>query len=329
MQNDKKDRLDITTIYQPIKDDLDKVEEILTATGKVDSPQLGGMLSHITASGGKRLRPAITLLAGKLFHYQPRLLIPMAAAVELLHTATLVHDDIIDKSHRRRGRPTANSLWGDDAALLLGDHTFATAWEKAAETGDARMVKLLSRVLMAVSRAEIEEALNSYNRDKTREQYYLQISDKTAALFATAAESGAILGRAAEEDVERLKSYGSNLGMAFQVIDDILDFTGTEESRGKPVGVDLLGGTITLPAILFLERYPAGNPIEYAYNHRDNEDALKQATEAVASSAVISECYDIALDFCSRAQHTLEGLPHNAAGEALRAVADYVCSARL
>jgi len=319
-----RNRMDISAIYQPIRGDLDKVEETLSTMSNINSPHTGDMISHIIGSGGKRLRPAITLLAGKLFHYQPRLLIPMAVAVELLHTATLVHDDIIDKSHKRRNRPTANRLWGNDAAVLLGDYLFAAADDKAAETGDVRMVQLLSRTLMTISRGEIEEEFNSCNLGKTKEQYYRQINDKTASLLSIAAESGAILGQAAEEDVKRLRSYGHNMGMAFQVMDDVLDFTETEERRGKPVGADLGMGTITLPAILFLERYPDDNLIKRVCKHRGDQKALKLATEAIAQSPVISDCRDIAHELCSKARHALQGLPLKAARESLANLADYV-----
>ena len=316
--------MDTSTIYQPIRGDLDKVEETLRAMGNINSSHTGDMVSHIIRSGGKRLRPAITLLAGKLFHYQPQLLIPMAVAVELLHTGTLVHDDIIDKSNKRRNRPTANSLWGNDAAVLLGDYLLAAAGDKAAETGDVRMIQLLSRTLMTISRGEIEEEFNSYNLGKTKEQYYRQINDKTASLLSIAAESGAILGQAAEEDVKRLRSYGHNMGMAFQVMDDVLDFTETEERRGKPVGADLSMGTITLPVILFLERYPDDSLIKQVCKHRGDQKALKLATEAIAQSPVISDCRDIAHELCSKARHALQGLPLKAAGESLVNLADYV-----
>ena len=178
--------MDIKTIYKPIQKELDRVEEILAAEGNSALRGVDEMVAHIIESGGKRLRPALTLLAGKLFHYQPQRLLQMAAAIELLHTATLVHDDIIDKSSIRRSRPTANALWGNDNAILLGDYLFACAGKRAAMTGEPQMTSLLSQTLMAITRGEVEEGFNSYNLHKTREEYYHHIGNKTASLLSAA-----------------------------------------------------------------------------------------------------------------------------------------------
>lgn len=316
--------MDIKTIYQPIQKELDRMEEILATEGNPSSRGVDEMVTHIIGGGGKRLRPALTLLAGKLFHYQAQRLLPMAAAIELLHTATLVHDDIIDKSSIRRNRPTANVLWGNDNAILFGDYLFACSGKKAAMTGESQMTALLSQTLMAITRGEVEEGFNSYNLSKTREDYYQHIGDKTASLFSVAAESGAILGQANAEDTKKLKEYGYNLGMAFQIMDDVLDFTSIEKKRGKPVGVDLNMGIITLPVILFLEQAPKGNAVERLFEHQNDVEFLKKVIRIVANSQVITDCIDIARGFCDKAHRALRNIPVSAAHESLDGLVDYV-----
>ncbi|MCD6358729.1 MAG: polyprenyl synthetase family protein, partial [Dehalococcoidia bacterium] len=294
------------------------------AEGDISSRGVGKMTAHIVGGGGKRLRPALTLLTGKLFHCQLQRLIPMAAAIELLHTATLIHDDIIDRSPIRRSKPTVNALWGDDNAILFGDYLFACAGRKAAETEEPRISALLSQTLMAITQGEIKEGFNSYNLRKTREEYYRHIGNKTASLLSAAAESGAILGQASNRETENLKDYGYNLGMAFQIIDDILDFTGSEKGRGKPVGVDLNMGIVSLPAILFLEQAPEDNILKHLFENRNDAELLKKAVEMIASSPAVTECTKTAHNFCSKARKSLKNLPAGEAHRSLDNLAYYV-----
>jgi geranylgeranyl pyrophosphate synthase len=252
----------------------------------------------------------------------------MATAVELLHIATLVHDDAIDNSMVRRGRPTINSLWGQERAVLLGDYLFAKSGEFAATTQNLRVIMLFSQTLETISSGEINQFLNAFNLKQTRQQYLERIASKTASLFSLATESGAVLSRAPEKSVKILKEYGHNLGIAYQIVDDILDFIGTEEEMGKPIGSDLAQGTLTLPAMLLLERYPDDNPVKRLFQNEDRDKNIKQAIDLVRNAPIVDECYNFASDYCSKACHNLTMLPDNASRRALAKLADYVIARR-
>jgi len=316
--------LELSTIYQPIREDLIKVEDKLRSVSKVDFPWLSELLAYSLKGGGKGIRPAFVLLSGKFYDYNLDYLLPMATAVELLHTATLVHDDAIDKSLIRRGRATVYKVWNGDKAVLLGDYLFAKAEEFAAATGNLQVIKLSAQTLQVISSGELNQAFNAFNLEQTRQHYLQRISSKTASLFSTATESGAILSQAPEESIKVLKDYGYNLGIAFQIVDDILDFISTEEELGKPIGSDLAQGTLTLPSMILLERYPEDNPVKRLFQNRDKQENIKQAIELVRNSSIIEECYAVASEYCARACRNLNLLPENASRQALIELANYV-----
>ena len=318
----------LSTIYKPIQEDLVKVEERLKAVNKVDFPWLSELLDYSLKGGGKRIRPALVLLSGKFYHYNLNRLLPMATAIELFHTATLVQDDAIDKSSVRRGRPTINKMWDEDRAVLLGDYLFAKATELAATTGNQRVIELCTQTLMTIFSGEINQIFNAFNLEQTRQHYLQRISSKTASLISLATESGAILSEAPEKAVKALNEYGRNLGIAFQVVDDILDFMGTEAELGKPVGSDLTQGTLTLPAMLVLERYPEDNPVKRLFRNRDKTENIKLALELVRNSSIAEECYAVASDYVTKACHSLNGLPDNASRQALVELAGHVVERR-
>ncbi len=316
----------LSTIYQPIQEGLVKVEDELRSVSEVDFSWLAKLLDYSLKGGGKRIRPALTLLAGKFYNYNLSCLLPMATAVELLHTATLVHDDAIDKSLVRRGRPTINRLWGEDKAVLLGDYLFAKAGEFAADTQNLRVIKLFAQTLMAISSGELNQSFSAFNLEQTRQHYFQRISSKTASLFSLATESGAILSQAPEESGEILKGYGYNLGIAFQIVDDILDFIGTEKEMGKPIGSDLAQGTLTLPAMLLMERYPDDNPVKRLFHNQEKQKNIELAIELVRNSPIVQECYAVAFEYCSKACQNLGLLPDNASRQALINLANFVVS---
>jgi len=318
----------LSTIYEPIQEDLVRVEDRLRSACEVDSPQLSKLLDYTLKSGGKRIRPALVLLSGKFYHYDPNYLLPMATAVEVLHTATLVHDDVIDNSLVRRGYPTVNKVWGEDKAILLGDYLLAKSQELVAETQNLRVVRLFAQTFMALSGGELNQAFNPFNLEQTRQQYRQRISAKTASLISLATESGAILSQAPEGSVEALKQYGHNLGIAFQIVDDILDFIGTEEEMGKPTGSDLAQGTLTLPAIFLLERYPEDNPVRRLFQNEDRQKNIGLATELVRNSSIPQECYAVASDYCAKACQNLSLLPDDASRRSLIQLAEYVVKRR-
>ena len=321
-------RLRLDQIYRSVGQDLAKVEKQIKAVTKVDFPGLAELLRHILL-GGKAIRPALTFLSAKFYDYDLDKLLPMATSVELMHTSTLVHDDAIDKSAVRRGRPTVNSLWGMDRAVLLGDYLFAKAGEFAALTGDLRVIRLFARTLQIISSGELRQTFDAFNLEQSRQQYFERITGKTASLFALSTQSGAILSQAPEASVQALKGYGTSLGIAFQIVDDVLDFTSTEKELGKPVGSDLAQGTLTLPAMLLLERYPDDNPVKELFTNRDmaeeaRQARIKEAIEMVGSSAVVEECYKAASDYCAKARQELELLPDKPARKTLAEIADFV-----
>ncbi|MBI4236506.1 MAG: polyprenyl synthetase family protein [Chloroflexi bacterium] len=324
------------SLLAPIEAELAEMEQRLLTIGEADFPWLGQLLRHILGSGGKRARPAITLLVGKLYRYDPALHIPMAVAVELLHTASLVHDDTVDKASLRRGRETVNALWGDEAAVLLGDYLFASSAEMVCSTGNVRVIQLFARTLRDLGDGELRELHRAFDWALGEKSYWERIERKTSSLFATAAQSGAILGGAPELAVQAFREYGRSLGTAFQVIDDILDFEGDQEEVGKPVGNDLRQGVITLPAILYLQRYAPGpgpfrrlgRPGLSGAPQGAEESALQEALAVVRASPAIQDAYEIAGQHGEQARRALAWAPAGPARHALEELVDYVIARR-
>jgi len=319
--------MNLADIYKPIQADLDKVEQSLKEISTTGFPLLSQLLSYTLRDGGKRIRPALTLLAGKFERYDPTRLILMATAIELLHTATLVHDDIVDKSSLRRGKPTVSRTWGESRALLLGDYLFARAGRLAASTGNLRVVELFSETLMTISAGELRQTGITFDPQNARREYFDWISSKTACLFAAATESGAVLAQSPETTITALREYGLNFGIAFQIIDDVLDFIGEETELGKPVGSDLSEGIATLPSILFIESHPNDNIIASVAGRKDAEITAR-AIEKVRSSAAIDQCLSIASDFASKACQAIHHLPESPAKQSLVSLAEYILKRR-
>ena len=312
--------MSIGSIFKPVQPEMAQIEDRLDEVASTAPLEMIDQLKHALKDGGKRIRPALTLLTGKFCKYNLDLLLPMATGVELLHTATLVHDDTIDDSQLRRGKASIKHRWGNSNAVLLGDYLFATSAGMVAETRNIRVIKLFAQTLMTICTGEIEESISIFN--KSRERYFQTIGDKTASLFAAATESGAVLSKAPENVVQSLKSYGYNLGMSFQIVDDILDFVGQKETLGKPVASDLSKGIFTLPVILLFER-PESDEVREAFE-KDSRRGTKQLMEMVYNSSVLDEGYRIAQDFASRACSALERLPRNTVYNSLTDLAGYV-----
>jgi len=315
--------LELRQIYAPVQKDLIRVRDTLKSVSRVDFAWLSEQLSYVVKETGKGIRPALTLLSGKSYEYNITYLLSMAVSVELMHTATLIHDDAIDKALMRRGQATINSIWGDEIAILMGDYLFAKAGESVADTQTLRVVKLFSQTLATISSGEIGQFRGAFRLNQSRENYFQRIYNKTASLFSLSTQSGAILCKAPEEAVTVMKSYGDNLGIAFQIVDDIMDFTSTEEAMGKPVGSDLTQGTLTLPAMLLLERYPDDNPVERLFKTGDKSN-LAKAIEMVLNSTIIDDCYKTASEYCKKACQNLNLLPDTVSRQSLYALAEYV-----
>lgn len=247
--------------FNPIQSLLQRVEERMLAQTDERYPDITAALGHLLASGGKRVRPAVTLLTGGMIGADPDRLVTLAAAVELLHTATLVHDDLIDGAVLRRGMATLNAQWSPAATVLTGDFIFARAARLAAETNSVTVMNLFSQTLTTIVGGELTQ-LFKRTGTASREQYEQRIYAKTASLFEAATASAALLSPASDNTVEALRCFGYSLGMAFQIVDDVLDFTGEQATVGKPVASDLRNGLVTLPVLYYLDAQPHDSDLQ-------------------------------------------------------------------
>lgn len=316
--------MQIDSIYRPILQDLRKVEDnlrSLSSSALIPAPDL---LAHALNGMGKGIRPALTLLSGKFYNYDLKLLLPMATSVELLHIATLVHDDTIDGAALRRSKPTVSSIWGKETALIIGDYLFATSADLVSTTENVLTMRLFARTLMVISAGELHQNFTAYNPDLTRPEYYRRIQNKTASLFAMACQTGAILSQAPESSCLAMRNYGDHLGMAFQIVDDILDFIGNKNKLGKPVGNDLMQGTVTLPVIIFTEMHPGNDYVKEALASKGDKEKVSRAVEAVANSPAIKETYNLALQQCHMARESLKTMPDSPSKQPLEALTEYV-----
>lgn len=316
--------LTLAQIYGMVSHDLAQVEDTLQEVAQVEYPWLISLTKQVLGTSGKRMRPVLTLLTGKVAQFDPVLHIPMAASVELLHTATLVHDDTLDKASLRRGVATVNHAWNDGTAVLFGDYIFAASAEMVARTANVRVMRLFAETLRTICGGELAQQFTASRWQLTREEYYQRIGQKTAALFAMAAESGAVLSGAPEEWVQALRAYAYNLGVAFQIVDDILDFSGDEATLGKPAGADLSQGTLTLPAILLMEQQPYENPIRRLFEQEKSQRDVSQAVATIRASTVLEQAHEVADQFCRTAVDQLRILPDSPVREALSQVPRFV-----
>ena len=311
-------------IYAPVRESLDRVERNLLDVSRLEFPFLTELLGHVLASKGKRLRPTIALLASRFSEHDHETTEKMATAVELLHIASLIHDDTVDGSATRHGRATISSLWGRDVAVQTGDYVFASAAALVCETGNIRVIRRFSQTIMDLATGQLREVAETHDPDGTREDYMARIYAKTASLFVVAAEAGAALSGASVETVEAMSSYGRSLGLAFQIVDDILDFEGVEDHIGKPVGSDLANGVLTLPAIIAMERSPNGNPVRDLFRDPGNERYLREAVVMVQDPAVIKDAYAVARSYCESAHDSLKAVPVGPERDSLSEIVDYV-----
>ncbi|MDE2933282.1 MAG: polyprenyl synthetase family protein [Chloroflexota bacterium] len=316
-------------LYGPVAEDLILVEDLLESVKRVDLAPLRLMLDHALAPRGKRLRPALVLLAGTFGDYNLNRLVPLGTAIELLHTASLVHDDVVDGATSRRGRPTANAVFDNALTVLLGDFMFANAAEMVTRTGSLPVTRLFALALMKMTNGELDQDSAAFDVGRDVQHYLWRIGGKTAALFGHSTQGGALLAGCSEGQVEALRSYGYNLGMAFQIVDDILDFTGDEAEMGKPAGGDLLEGTITLPALFYLEAAPGENPVRsFLSADGDRAQFLPEALAAVVASDAIGRAQAMAQEFVDRALEGLSTLEATDACRTLEELSGYVLTRR-
>ncbi|MGO8867299.1 MAG: polyprenyl synthetase family protein [Alphaproteobacteria bacterium] len=282
-----------------VAEDLRQVNDVIVqrmASEVVLIPQLAG---HIVAAGGKRLRPLLTLASAKLCGYEGRRHVRLAACVEFIHTATLLHDDVVDESDRRRGLATANAVWGNKASVLVGDFLFSRAFQLMVEDGSLEVLRILSNASAVIAEGEVHQLVTA-NDTATSETAYLEvIRAKTATLFAAACEIGAVVAERPRVEAEALDGYGLNLGIAFQLVDDVLDYSARLEKLGKNIGDDFRDGKITLPIVLAFRR---GNESERAFWRRTLEE-LEQKEGDLEHAIQLMEKHGSLRDTVSRARH--------------------------
>ncbi|MCX6027721.1 MAG: polyprenyl synthetase family protein [Chloroflexi bacterium] len=313
------------TILNLLRDDLQRVEQKMRSMGEKAYGPLAEAFLHLIGSGGKRLRPALALAAYDFFAEPASAeAIAVAAAVETLHTATLVHDDLIDGAAVRRGRTTLNAVWGKGAVVLAGDYLFARAAGFAAETESVPVIQLFADTLRIICEGELRQLFSSRQWRQSKETYYPRIFAKTASLFASATRSGAILGGASVEQEQALYDYGYHVGMAFQIVDDILDYSGDEATLGKPVGGDLRQGIVTLPFYHFLQAQPEPEAIIARLDA--GEDAIAEVVALVRGSDALELAFGEARAFAAQAKADLVHLPAGPFQAPLVELADFTVS---
>lgn len=311
--------MSIQQIFAPIQNELQQIEARLRETVRVEYIPLANIFEMLIGSGGKRIRPALCVLATRFHPTDPEQAITLAISTELVHAATLIHDDLIDKSSVRRGSPTVNSRWSGTATVLAGDFLLARAADIAASIENFRVMRIFARTLMTICEGEIRQDFARSQWPPNRAEYYRHIESKTASLFVAATEGGAILSGASEDEIAALQSYGRNLGMAFQMVDDILDFTADENELGKPVGSDLRQGTFTLPIFYYLEQDARAQTIG-DFIGAD----IDRLIDAIRNSSAIAAAKAEAQRAAQTARDALAIFPDTTYRRALLDLADYV-----
>ena len=318
---------DLAQIFEPIRQDLEAVEQqfVQHIESRVELiPEIG---RYIQTSGGKRVRPALLLMCARLGGYQGEHATLYAAVVEFIHTATLVHDDMIDDSVIRRGRQTVHSRWGNDITVLLGDYLYIKSMGMALTVDSLELVRLLCDVTRRMIEGELYQLTKTGEVDLSEEDHLEIIRRKTAYLFGGCAQIGGMLGDLTEEQQLALRDYGFNLGIAFQLVDDLLDYTADEEVLGKPVGGDVREGKMTLPTIYLLQQ--AGGRARVLLDaivrdRRFGPEAWLELRALLAEHRVLDQAFERAAEFATEAKRYLSGFPPTPELEALRALPDYV-----
>jgi len=244
----------LTPLMKLVETDMTKVNQIILDKARSDVDMIPELAHHLISSGGKRLRPMLTLAASQMCGYTGSGYVMLAASVEFMHTATLLHDDVVDESDLRRGRKTARMLWGNEASVLVGDYLLGQAFKMMVEVESIEALRILSNAAAIIAEGEVMQLLAAHNTATTEDEYLAVINAKTAALFSAATEIGAVISRRSKAEQSALLSYGKNLGLTFQLVDDALDYCGEETTLGKTIGDDFRDGKITLPVVLSYRR---------------------------------------------------------------------------
>jgi geranylgeranyl pyrophosphate synthase len=318
------------SFFTSVQDQLQFVEgRIREQAGDEHHPDLRSALEHLLSAGGKRIRPTLGLLVGNMLGAPEEKLITLGAAVELLHTATLVHDDLIDGALLRRGMPTLNARWSPAATVLTGDFLFARAAKLAAETDYLPLMKLFAETLGTIVSGELTQMFAARGIIE-RDNYYNRIYAKTASLFEMAALAASMVATEAEDVRASMKAFGYEVGMAFQIVDDILDFTGQQSAVGKPIGSDLLNGLVTLPALYYAEANPDNEDIlSLPRGGWKDTERVQRLVDNICQSEAIELSIDEARNAISRALKSLSDAPISPEREALENLAKFIVDRKI
>ena len=317
---------DLQAIQALVAKDLERVNALVVEHMQSPVALIPQLAGHIIAAGGKRLRPLLTLASAKLCGYQGDRHHALAAAVEFIHTATLLHDDVVDSSDLRRGLTTANSIWGNKASVLVGDFLFSRAFQLMVLDGSMSVLKILADASATIAEGEVLQLITANDIETTEEAYLQVIAAKTAALFAAATKIGAVVAGRPDWEVEAMERFGHNLGMAFQLIDDMLDYSAHEADLGKAVGDDFRDGKMTLPIVLAIAQ---GTEEERGFWRRtmeeqtQSESDLSQAMVLLRRHRTLEQTFERARSFTAGATTALKNFPDSVARSALLDVVEF------
>ena len=313
-----------------LADDMEAVNTLIrTRMASEHAPRIPEVTAHLVEAGGKRLRPMLTLAGAQLCGYRGDNHVKLAATVEFIHTATLLHDDVVDESGQRRGRPTANLLWDNKSSVLVGDYLFARSFQLMVETGSLRVLDILANASAVIAQGEVLQLTAAQNLATTEDIYLQVVRGKTAALFAAACEVGGVIAGAPESQVDALRDYGDALGISFQIVDDLLDYGGATASLGKNTGDDFRERKLTMPVILAIT---AADTEERAFWQRVIEKGeqgrgdLEHAMALMGNHGTLEATRRKAIHWADVAKKSLEGLPEGELRDLLRDLADFVVS---
>ncbi|MEJ2466728.1 MAG: polyprenyl synthetase family protein [Candidatus Thiodiazotropha sp.] len=316
--------MDITTIRQLIASDMDSVDKLIIQSLKSDVVLINQIGAYIVHSGGKRLRPMIVLMAAQACGYSGNRHIDLAAIIEFIHTATLLHDDVVDGSELRRNRETANAVWGNEASVLVGDFLYSRSFEMMVGVGEMRVMDILSHATNRIAEGEVLQLLNVHNPETSENEYMEVIKRKTATLFEAGARLGAVIGGVSEAQEQALAAYGLHLGIAFQLVDDALDYDASKSDIGKNVGDDLAEGKPTLPLIQAMKQADAETREHLAQIiEQGGLDQIDFVMQAIANSDAIAYTQQLARDEAELAKQALSPLPDTPYRQALADLADF------
>ena len=299
-----------TTIIQPISADMEAVNTVIRRQLYSDVPLVNQIAEYIISAGGKRIRPVLVLLVANAYGYKGTHHHELAAVVEFIHTATLLHDDVVDESSLRRGRKTANALFGNAASVLVGDFVYSRAFQMMVSVKNMRVMQILADATNVIAEGEVLQLLNMHDPDVTEERYLQVIRSKTAKLFEAAAQLGALIAGASDGDIEAAAEYGRSIGTAFQLVDDVLDYSGNASDIGKNVGDDLREGKPTLPLIYLMQNgTPTQRELVRACIENGDEQHFDEILAAITSSGALEYTMQAAEKAAARAANAISSTP--------------------